>query len=368
MRRREEQVEDGGACFPGKTHKHGRNLFQVVRKFSLTFLNNKMKSGRLRAPVPYRGMQLLWRSCPARSVLESILIASRIFSRLGRRFSRREFARFFSRLRAYAFVRAGYPSICKRIGRQLDKLWGTAWEAFFHNREIDFHRNDYHVPHRAWVFVHVPRTGGTSVGDYIQKVRVPRILNLHAHHPISVVCPPAFHRYFTILRDPVERCWSFYRLSLYRNDANPYRRAAARGLEHFCLHCWEMRNMYCRYYSGIPWQEPDETTLEEAFRQLRRFEAVLDFSQLGVHMGRLAFRWGVRRAAFPHRNQAPGPKVELDALSRKILERHNELDLRLYAHFRGGWIKGFESGKRERRIVTEDGTETVPATQQATPG
>jgi len=258
-------------------------------------------------------------------------------------------AQFFSRLQAYAFPRARYPSICKRIGRQIDKSKGTAWEAFFQNREIGFHRNDYQVPPCARVFVHVPRTGGTSVSDYLADVRSPQILNLHAHHPISVVCPPAFHPYFTILRDPVERCWSFYRLTLYGNNATPYRMAAARGLEHFCLHCWEMRNMYCRYYSGFPWQEPDETTLAEATRQLGCFEAVLDFSELGVQMGKLASVWGIRQAPFPQTNHAPGPKLELDPASREILKKHNEWDLKLYAHFRGGWIHGFECANQETR-------------------
>jgi hypothetical protein len=125
-------------------------------------------------------------------------------------------------------------------------------KAFFQNREIGFHRNDYQVPPRARVFVHVPRTGGTSVSDYLADVRSPQILNLHAHHPISVVCPPAFHPYFTILRGPVERCWSFYRLTLYGNDATPYRRAAARGLEHFAFTAGKCEICIADIISGSP--------------------------------------------------------------------------------------------------------------------
>lgn len=255
--------------------------------------------------------------------------------------------RFLERLRDYAFTQARFPGICKRISRRVDRWAGTTWEAFFHNREINFHRNNYPVSPRARVFIHVPRTGGTSAGHYLRKIGAPRIQNLHEHHAISVSHPPAFHRYFTILRDPVERCWSFYRLTLYGNSATPYRRAAERGLEHFCRHCWEMRNLYCRYFSGAVWQEPDADTLAEAGRQLKRFEAVLDFSSLDEQMDKLASRWGLRQAPFLHQNQAPGPKLQMDPRSRRILEEHNALDRQLYEEFRGGFIKGFEEA-RER--------------------
>ena len=108
-----------------------------------------------------------------------------------------------------------------------------------------------------------------------------------------------------------------------------------------------MRNLYCRYFSGAVWLEPDLDTLAEAGRQLRRFEAVLDFSSLDAQMDQLASRWGLRQAPFLHQNQAPGPRLELDSLSRKILEQHNELDRQLYGEFRGGFIKGFEGvGRR----------------------
>ena len=254
----------------------------------------------------------------------------------------REIRNFLERLQTYAFTKARYPGVFKRMGRQVDKYKGTVWEAFFQNREIGFYRNDYHVPPRARVFIHVPRTGGTSAGHYLRKIRAPRIQNLHTHQAISLVCPPAFHRYFTILRDPVERCWSFYRLTLYGNNATPYRQAAERGLEHFCNHCWEMRNLYCRYFSGTVWPEPTADTLAEASRQMKRFEAVLDFSSLDTQIDQLASRWGLRRAPFFHQNQAPGPRLELDALSRRILEKHNELDRKLYEEFRGGFIKGLQ--------------------------
>jgi len=254
----------------------------------------------------------------------------------------RKFAgRFLDQLRTYAFTRITYPGIYKRLARRIDRWQGTSWEAFFHNCEIRYHRNDYQVPPRGRVFIHVPRTGGTSVGDYLTKVQAPRVINLHAHQAVSLVCPPERHRYFTILRNPVERCWSFYRLTLHGKTGTPYRRAAERGLEHFCEHCWEMRNLYCRYYSGSPWREPGEETLSEAVRQLGRFEAVLDFSDLEGQMHRLNARWGLRGETFVHRNKAPGPEMVLDENSRSVLENYNLFDLRLYKQFAGGFIRGF---------------------------
>jgi len=255
----------------------------------------------------------------------------------------REIGKFLEKVQAYAFTKARYPGVCKRIGRQVDKSRGTSWEAFFHNREIGYHRNDYEIPARARVFIHVPRTGGTSAMEYFHRIQAPRILNAHAHHPISLVHPPGRHRYFTILRDPVERCWSFFRFTLHGKGGTPYRRAAERGLESFCDHCWEMRNMYCRYFSGIPWKEPDGETLAEASRQLAAFEAVLDFRDLDRQIHQLAARWGLRGAGFAHCNRAPGPVMELDAASREILQNYNHLDLQLHEQYARGFIRGFES-------------------------
>ena len=249
--------------------------------------------------------------------------------------------RFRDQLRPHAFTQITYPGFCKRIARRIDRWQGTSWEAFFHNCEIRYHRNDYQVSPRGRVFIHVPRTGGTSVADYLTKVQAPRVLNLHAHQAVSLVCPPGNHRYFTILRNPVERCWSFYRMNLHGKTDTPYRRAAERGLEHFCKHCWEMRNLYCRYYSGTPWQEAGEETLSEAARQLGRFEAVLDFGDLEGQLRRLTARWGLRGEVFVRLNRAPGPEMVLDAISRSVLENYNQFDLRLYKRFARGFIRGF---------------------------
>jgi hypothetical protein len=272
---------------------------------------------------------------------EKLLEGDRNVFQIGWEILRGRAGKFHDQFRNYVFTQVRYPGFFKRVARRIDRRYGTSWEAFFHNCEIRCHRNDYQVPPRARVFIHVPRTGGTSVGDYLKEIQAPRVLNLHSHHAVSVAYPPSDHRYFTILRNPVERCWSFYRLTLHGKSGTPYRQAAERGLEHFCEHCWEMRNLYCRYYSGSPWQEPGEETLSEAVRQLGRFEAVLDFGDLEGQMHKLTDRWGLRGTAFVHRNCAPGPEMALDEISQSVLENYNQLDLRLYRQFVGGFIRGF---------------------------
>jgi len=244
----------------------------------------------------------------------------------------------------YLHNRSKWPGFCKKIGRQIDRYQGTTWEAFFHNREIGFHQNDYKITAGARAFIHVPRTAGTSVVDFFSRLPDARVEGLNIHRPVSRRCLPGRFRYFTILRDPVERCWSFYRLTLHGQNHVPYHEAASRGLAHFCKQCWEMRNMYCRYLSGFPWREADTEILHLAKNHLSRFEAVLSLGDLSKQIDRLCSVWSLSPSvAFQHRNRAPGPEMGLDPASREILEEHNQMDLNLYTQFRNGFIRSPEN-------------------------
>ncbi len=218
----------------------------------------------------------------------------------------------------------------EKILDHFDRKFYTDLGRRFRNRRLGVHRNDYSFRPDQLAFVHLPKTGGTSLNTILRDDADDRFTGVFRHRPISRKCPPGSYNYFTVMRDPVERVWSFYQMSQrsLARGGGPYGHVAGRGLEFFLRHCWEVRNMACRYYSGELVFEPKAATLERAWRNLELFRYVLCFETLSQDAGALLADCGLSVHSLPHENRHPyeGPGSE----DEELIRRFNDLDVEIH--------------------------------------
>lgn len=233
-------------------------------------------------------------------------------------------------------------------------LWG--WGLDKPASENAMHGEDAKI-----IFLHIPKTAGTSLRQIVKK-EYPRgqCLFIYSHTPAYLAAarrklPRAravyghisygIHeilgveaRYVTFLRHPVRRVLSFYNHQARKRDAEFHRQVKAGMSLVEMLEsgiCHQVNNHMVRIISGYQGTAPvyDTAVLEKAAANMAQH-----FLFVGVveHLATSVKRLG-RRLEFRKRHRIPRRNVNLNPLSRLIdertraaIEHHNRLDLMLY--------------------------------------
>lgn len=226
---------------------------------------------------------------------------------------------------------------------------------------------DEHLP---LVFLHNLKTGGTTLRNIIVREYRPdevytapsrtydpgelarlSAIDVRTVRVIQGHIPFGVHRYLpcdvayvTLLRDPVERIISLYyfllqgRLTRLRPQVGPHLRSIEDFVEHGRL--LEVDNEQTRRLSGMnpPFGGCTPEMLDVAKRNLReRFAAVglTERFDESLIVFKRAFGW--RSVVYVRENvtKAKPARDAIPAEARRAIERHNQLDLALYAYAEG---------------------------------
>lgn len=187
---------------------------------------------------------------------------------------------------------------------------------------------NYHFSQDQTAFIHISKTGGTSLAKILSDDPQNRFVNLNIHKPVSAHCPPEKFRYLTVLRNPVDRVWSLYQMTLHDPDGHHYRKFAERGLEPFLKKYWACRNMYCRYFSGKVFTEPGQNEMTESLENLALFKDVLLFERLENDIHSLTRKYDIPVDSVPHKRKSNNQKPSAE--QRDLISRYNQLDIELY--------------------------------------
>lgn len=229
---------------------------------------------------------------------------------------------------------------------------------------------DLLLPHSRWVFVHMEKCAGQSINRWLTQSLgtawvTPNLVGEHrqlirefggAYSIISghvdfdgTGLDPRF-RYFTVLRDPLERLLSWMDFVLGMPETDDYIRSLKFGARQFLetqgvdtntTFLTTVRDPYCTRFAGAVTSAPITgiQAREEASRVLRAFDCVGLFEALPEFIAELAPRLGAHAAHdLDHVNRTP-LRRERAALGSIFLDRCEALvenDRMLYADARSG--------------------------------
>jgi len=197
-----------------------------------------------------------------------------------------------------------------------------------------YYKNGYHNPNYQFkkdqiCFIHLPKTAGTSFSKMLERDELSRFINLNIHKPVSKYCHPKEYQYITILRNPVDRVWSYYQMVLRNQDGYPYKNYATQGLNIFLEKCWASRNLACRYLSGqVVYKEPTEQTLKLANENLKSFNSVLLFENFKEESLTFLEKKNIPIEELIHKRNVKyrGP----DNKQSELIKRYNKYDIKMY--------------------------------------
>ncbi len=233
----------------------------------------------------------------------------------------------------------GLKTSLARSKRGIVKTALTGWDAILNTDHAvryvyqlnGFHDPDYRFPKDKINFIHVPKTGGTSLHKMLDG-KTENILSSTVHRPVSKHCPPAEYDYVTIMRHPVARVWSQYQMVLRNPKGTPYRNFAEKGLECFLKKCWAVNDMACQYYSSKTYEKGSPIMLEIAKENLSHFKDVLAFESFSDEVPVFLKKHGISFKAMAHERKAT--YTSYTEKESELMQSYNKFDMQLYHHWK----------------------------------
>ena len=228
-------------------------------------------------------------------------------------------------------------SIGKELSKIILKLFDrNIYTSFFpkliNRNSSKMNKNNYKLSNDySYIFVHIPKTGGMSLNSVVDEINQKNQSNKifrGGHNPISLFHSMDDKKYFTVIRNPIVRAYSFYRMSL-KDRKQPYNYLAKKSFYHFVTYCPEVQNIYCKYFSGEIEKDVNSDIYQIAENNIKKFYYIVNFSNFEHDTKKLFDKIGYKNMKLPHINSSESSDISID--EKKILEFYNSYDLKLYS-------------------------------------
>tara|TARA_B100000886_G_scaffold329237_1_gene278407 strand:+ start:98 stop:796 length:699 start_codon:yes stop_codon:yes gene_type:complete len=216
------------------------------------------------------------------------------------------------------------------IAKLSDKLFKTTKFDLFQRKYSNIYDNKYIFLENQFSFVHVPRTGGTTVHNFLLE----NCKNFFGgvHSAVSLSCNPNKFKYVTIIRDPIDRVYSFY-LIQKKFKKLPFHLHAKEGLDYFLKNVWSVRNGMCKFLNGNLNMDLDEKLFDISNKNLKNFYFVIDFNNLESDIKNLSKKLDIEVTDIEYKNSYITQKEKLEDKDVELIIKYNTFDIRLYKEF-----------------------------------
>ena len=226
-----------------------------------------------------------------------------------------------------------YKEISKIFLKLIDQnIYSSFYPKLIGRNSPTMNRNDYKVSDDyKYIFVHIPKTAGTSFRSIITKIN--KEMNDNKifsgnHNPISILHSPLEKKYISVIRNPVERSYSFYEMQS-KDKKQPYHYLAKKSLSHFFKYCPEAQNTFCKYYSSEIEQNINNDLFQKALDNCKNFYKIINFENFEKDTYKFLNSLNIKNIEIPHLNQSNNKK-EITDDEVKIIKFYNYYDLKLY--------------------------------------
>tara|TARA_B100000989_G_C19532384_1_gene470848 strand:- start:9202 stop:9900 length:699 start_codon:yes stop_codon:yes gene_type:complete len=216
------------------------------------------------------------------------------------------------------------------IAKLSDKLFKTTKFDLFQRKYSNIYDNKYIFLENQFSFVHVPRTGGTTVHNFLLE----NCKNFFGgvHSAVSLSCNPNKFKYVTIIRDPIDRVYSFYSIQK-KFKKLPFHLHAKEGLDYFLKNVWSVRNGMCKFLNGNLNMDLDEKLFDISNKNLKNFYFVIDFNNLESDIKNLSKKLDIEVTDIEYKNSYITQKEKLEDKDVELIIKYNTFDIRLYKEF-----------------------------------
>tara|TARA_B100000029_G_scaffold480546_1_gene528670 strand:+ start:419 stop:1123 length:705 start_codon:yes stop_codon:yes gene_type:complete len=211
-----------------------------------------------------------------------------------------------------------------------DKLFKTTKFDLYQRRYSKIYENNYKLTKNQFSFVHIPRTGGTSLHSLLLENRKDFYGGIHS--AVSLLCNPKEFKYITVIREPIERVYSFY-LMQKKYKKLPFNVHAEKGLEFFLKNVWNCRNGICKFINGNIKNEVNEELYKISIENMKNFYFVLDFENFNRDVDVLSSKLNIKNK-IQYTNNYKTTKENFSKENKELIKKYNLYDSQLYDEYR----------------------------------
>jgi len=218
------------------------------------------------------------------------------------------------------------------VSKVSDKIFKTSKFADDYQKKYsNYYQNDYVLKNDEFSFVHIPRTGGSLFHTWAQN-NFKNFYNF-PHNAVSLKCDPQNFKYITILRDPIQRIYSYF-LMQKKNRRLPYHHHANVGLDFFIQKSWTCRNGMCKFINGNINKELNDNLYLYTINNLKNFYFVVDFDNFIGDTNKLIKKININKKIDNIDSFKLPNKREISIKDQEIIKNYNYFDLKLFQHFK----------------------------------
>jgi len=143
-------------------------------------------------------------------------------------------------------------------------------------------------------FIHVPRTGGTSISRYLKKCKYKSYYDGHSRFSCEkekeLKSTTKKLVTFTVLRDPVKHCVSLYSYIKKHKHHKHHKLAANNSFYDWLDKFYEVPNYYTRFFSDF--KDIDKNL---ALQRLKHFDFILNTETLTIDFNSMLLQLGLKK-------------------------------------------------------------------------